>query len=484
MQPLEIVAAIKSELDRRKLTPFRAARNAGLPENAIRTVLNGHEPKTGRLAEICKSLDLEFYVGPPRETGSGGEPVASQIAEPSDAEREFVARIRETLAARGLSARAAALQSGLPIRAMQGVLEGHSPSLGRAAEICVALGLEFYVGPPRGSGTSDAPSQIPGPDPTHLPAAVHAPMPSEVILEAVRHRLATDSIGVRQLEAKYGLDRYSLHGLLGKRRKVPSVDRAATICAALGLEFYIGPPRGSGTGGAASQIPGPDPTHLPAAFQRDLKRRVRELERHVHALKGAVAAAGGNPTPPELRASASERADGSRQNRRDRPVRETDPFPDDPLSDDDVDNRPPAEVLAVPFAPNVRVAAGSGEPVWDETTEMTVLVARAALAPWARPERLICVRVAGDSMEPTLRTGDLAVLDRGRTEPREGSVFAVRTDDGLVVKRLRNRAGGWRLTSDNPAHRPGAVTAEDRILGQVAWTGPPASDADGRRVVS
>ena len=44
------------------------------------------------------------------------------------------------------------------------------------------------------------------------------------------------------------------------------------------------------------------------------------------------------------------------------------------------------ETLAVivPFAANVRFAAESDEPVWGETTEMAVSVARSALPSWAR----------------------------------------------------------------------------------------------------
>lgn len=63
----------------------------------------------------------------------------------------LVAAIGERLSARSLSARAAALGAGLPERRVQGVLEGHTPSIDNAAEICAALGLEFYIGPPRGN---------------------------------------------------------------------------------------------------------------------------------------------------------------------------------------------------------------------------------------------------------------------------------------------------------------------------------------------
>ena len=62
----EIAAVIHRELERRGTNAYRAAMDAGLPQNAIRSVLRGREPGSERLAEICRALELEFYVGPPR----------------------------------------------------------------------------------------------------------------------------------------------------------------------------------------------------------------------------------------------------------------------------------------------------------------------------------------------------------------------------------------------------------------------------------
>lgn len=68
----------------------------------------------------------------------------------------LVRSVREVLRSEGLSVRAAALRAGLPIRSVQNVLDGHDPGLSRAAEICTALGLELYIGPPRAAQCSSA----------------------------------------------------------------------------------------------------------------------------------------------------------------------------------------------------------------------------------------------------------------------------------------------------------------------------------------
>ena len=133
---------------------------------------------------------------------------------------------------------------------------------------------------------------------------------------------------------------------------------------------------------------------------------------------------------------------------------------------------PESAVVMIPFAPEVRLAAGTGEVVFEESPEVSIAVAAEALASWARPERLTCVRAAGDSMEPTIHDGDLVVVDGGRSDPVDGHLFAVRTDAGLVIKRLRQSRGRWLLTSDNRGHASHPVSEDDRILGQVAWCGP------------
>ena len=59
---------------------------------------------------------------------------------------KFVQAIREKLARENISVRQAALRAGLPVRSVQGILEGHVPSIERAAEVARALGICFHIG--------------------------------------------------------------------------------------------------------------------------------------------------------------------------------------------------------------------------------------------------------------------------------------------------------------------------------------------------
>ena len=62
---------------------------------------------------------------------------------------EVVAVIRQELKHQRLNPTRAAREAGLSINAIQSVLSGREPRLGRLIEICDLLGFELYVGPPR-----------------------------------------------------------------------------------------------------------------------------------------------------------------------------------------------------------------------------------------------------------------------------------------------------------------------------------------------
>ena len=71
-----------------------------------------------------------------------------------DTMRPFAEILDAHLKSIGLKPIAAAERHGLNRDAIRSVMRGRSPSVDRAAEICSALGLEFYVGPPREASPS------------------------------------------------------------------------------------------------------------------------------------------------------------------------------------------------------------------------------------------------------------------------------------------------------------------------------------------
>ena len=269
----------------------------------------------------------------------------------------------------------------------------------------------------------------------------------EHLRRIVRERI--DSEGLRPLSLRTGVPLGQLRSLVqGRAARSTTLELIASV---LGLEFYIGPARPG-----ASTSP-----ELPSEITRalDLPRdaSVADVVGAIDKDTMASRLREGIAQVQELmeRAAAAAVLIAGPASDRDLPVRDR--------HDD---------VAVIPFAPDVRLAAGTGEVVFEESWEVSIAVAADALASWAGPERLTCVRAAGDSMEPTIRDGDLVAVDSGRTDPLDGRLFAVRTDAGLVVKRLRQTGGRWLLISDNPSHAPRPVGKDDRIVGQIAWCGP------------
>lgn len=127
---------------------------------------------------------------------------------------------------------------------------------------------------------------------------------------------------------------------------------------------------------------------------------------------------------------------------------------------------------------DVGAAAGAGAFGGEERARGHIAFDGAWLRRVARgaPEQLSIIRVAGDSMAPTLTDGDDILVDRGDAGERlRDGIYVLRIDDALVVKRLalNPAARSASIRSDNPAW-PGwpdcALDAID-IVGRVVWTG-------------
>ena len=132
-------------------------------------------------------------------------------------------------------------------------------------------------------------------------------------------------------------------------------------------------------------------------------------------------------------------------------------------------------IRTVPFVQGAGIAAGAGAAA-DHEYLLSYVPFR---EDWLRRHGLTAehcrvIEVVGRSMEPTLENGAVILVDFNRTTRRRDNVFAIRTDDGPVVKRLRHDDDGWWLISDNEDQArfpPRPWPAAAAVLGQVMWTG-------------
>lgn len=91
------------------------------------------------------------------------------------------------------------------------------------------------------------------------------------------------------------------------------------------------------------------------------------------------------------------------------------------------------------------------------------------------PSKATLIYVEGDSMSPTIASGAMVLVDHNRTTLRRRRVYAFRDGDELYVKRLERAGDHIIVLSDNPDHETRLISGADldrfAILGEVVWSG-------------
>lgn len=136
------------------------------------------------------------------------------------------------------------------------------------------------------------------------------------------------------------------------------------------------------------------------------------------------------------------------------------------------------------------LAAGGGSLNEDEA----VIGQLAFRRDWLRrigvaPASAVLARARGESMSPTIRDGDMLLIDRARASPpdklrapkdtRPPYIYALLDPDGAArVKRLELVSPGFlAILSDNHEHPPETRPARDvSIIGKVVWWGRTVKD--------
>ena len=260
---------------------------------------------------------------------------------------------------------------------------------------------------------------------------------------AVRRQVKQE--GLRPLSVRTGIPVGKIRSLLGERATLSTT--IESICSALDLEIHIGPPLESSTPAPAA------PTETADAIRQRFSNE--DLCREINAVRSEMAKALDEvisrlPRPAQGLDALAEPESGK--------VVE---FPD-----------PDAEICGLPYRVNISGAAGPGAFVDDENVIKLIGFRR----DWLRkhginPDKCSLIDVLGNSMEPELRDKAIILIDHQRTRRLVGRIFAVRSDDGLQIKRLAHENHDWLLVSDNEAYPPVPWPREAVVIGQVMWTG-------------
>jgi phage repressor protein C with HTH and peptisase S24 domain len=139
---------------------------------------------------------------------------------------------------------------------------------------------------------------------------------------------------------------------------------------------------------------------------------------------------------------------------------------------------PAAGYVAIPVYNEVRASAGSGAIVEQEWPDEVLMLGEEwiRLELGVRPTDLKVIRVSGPSMEPTLRAGDMILINIQANRPDYEGIYVLRIGDGLLVKNLQLLPGGRiQVSSDNPVYKPFELPSDGgdgvAIIGRVVWYG-------------
>lgn len=92
-----------------------------------------------------------------------------------------------------------------------------------------------------------------------------------------------------------------------------------------------------------------------------------------------------------------------------------------------------------------------------------------------KPENMSLIKVQGDSMEPTLLSGDLVLVDHNKTTiAPQGGIYAISINHEIMIKRVQILfpEGCLRIISDNKQYEPiEAPVDQVRVNGKVMWYG-------------
>jgi phage repressor protein C with HTH and peptisase S24 domain len=132
-----------------------------------------------------------------------------------------------------------------------------------------------------------------------------------------------------------------------------------------------------------------------------------------------------------------------------------------------------AEFIYIPQVSG-KISAGGGL-VADNTIDMRIAFRREWIQRKGDALNMSIIRVQGDSMEPTLMSGDIVLVDHGRNyvDPH-GGIYAIAPGDLIMIKRLQliYPSAKLRIISDNSRYQPIEAEPEKVIInGKVIWFG-------------
>lgn len=126
---------------------------------------------------------------------------------------------------------------------------------------------------------------------------------------------------------------------------------------------------------------------------------------------------------------------------------------------------------------DIQASAGNGALAWsEEPVDFLAFQESWLRARNISPKYARVLTTRGDSMEPTIRDGDVLLVDTSIDHVRDNTIYIVVYGGLVLVKRVHGRFdGSLVLISDNSTYPPETIAAHDvpnlRVAGRVMWFG-------------
>ena len=133
------------------------------------------------------------------------------------------------------------------------------------------------------------------------------------------------------------------------------------------------------------------------------------------------------------------------------------------------------DVVMVPLV-GARLAAGRGSLETEGEVQSYFSFRSDWLCRKGDPDKMVLMKVCGDSMEPDIRHGDMVLVDQGKTQIYGHAIYAMGINEEIYVKQVETLPGGTLvLRSRNPEYEPirvdlrGDLADSVRVIGRVIW---------------
>lgn len=112
---------------------------------------------------------------------------------------------------------------------------------------------------------------------------------------------------------------------------------------------------------------------------------------------------------------------------------------------------------------------------YEEGVELRVAFKKDELKPTGKVGKVFLFRIKGDSMEPTLQSGDIVIVDGNlnNLDPA-GGIYMISMNQSIMVKRVQMlpETGKAEIISDNPRYKTIEAEIEEvKVYGKIIWYG-------------